>query len=352
MGQHRQQRTALGDRQAGEVTRTTKGVEAGADYQLHARGGDKTKPITMATHHMNGLSDQGAITETLDDAGLKRYRDHLKAAGYYLGNQLNNYTGLFDGALSDKAVGNRGIYSYDHKDVHDKIDKEYKSIGYDPKKKTYNGIPIDKLPEQMKTALGMQISFISENAVDDVNRQRGKTLREAFPDDTYEQRKARILDNPQSFASIDHQNRPIPDKHKASVTGQPPVPKPKIPTRKALKALAIAGLAAPTVVGTAASAAETTGRTQLAMNSGDVADWLQAGISAASLAADPVPVVGEFISTPADLTNVLIDQHREGGSTHTGSGRGGGTGNLKIGTNNGPRGRSGAQRDKRKKKTK
>ena len=278
MGQHRQQRTELGDRQAGEVTRTTKGVESGADYQLHARGGDMKKPITMATHHIDGLADQGAITETLDKAGLKRYREFLKTAGYYLGNQLNNYTGLFDGALSDKAVGNRGIFSYDHKDVHDKIDKEYKSIGYDPKKKTYNGIPIDKLPEEMKTALGMQISFISENAVDDVQRQRGRTLREAFPNDTYEQRKTRILDNPQSFASIDSQGRSIPEKHRASVTGQPPVPTPKPPTRKALKALAAAGVLAPTVLGTASSAAETTGRAQLARHTGDPMDWVQTGI--------------------------------------------------------------------------
>lgn len=215
MGQHRQQRTALGDRQAGEITRTTKGVESGADYQLQARGGDMKKPITMATHHIDGLSDQGAITETLDNAGLKRYREFLKTAGYYLGNQLNNYTGVFDGALSSKATEKRGIYSYDHKDVHDKVNKQFKGIGYDPKAKTYNGIPIDKLPEQMKTALGMQIAFISENSADEVQRTRSQTMIQAFPNDTYEQRKTRILDNPQSFASIDAQNRSIPDKFKA-----------------------------------------------------------------------------------------------------------------------------------------
>ncbi len=215
MGKHRQQRTALGDRQAGEVTRTTKGVESGADYQLHARGGDMSKPISMATHHRNGLSDQGAITETLDNAGLKRYREFLKTAGYYLGNQESNYTRLQDGAISSKGVEKRGIYSYDHKDVHDKVNKKFKSIGYDPKGKTYNGIPIDKLPEQMKTALGMQIACISENAADEVQSTRQQTLKTAFPNDTYEERKTRILDNPQSFASIDAQNRSIPDKFKA-----------------------------------------------------------------------------------------------------------------------------------------
>ena len=133
---------------------------------------------------------------------------------------------------------------------------------------------------------------------------------------------------------------------------RPGVPKPRArtklklpkPTRNAVKALAAAGLAAPSVFGYAASAAETTGRAQIARETGNVMDWVQTAISATSLAADPIPVVGEFISTPADLTNVLIDQHREGGSTLNGSGRGGGTGKIKIGTNNGPRGRWGARR--------
>ena len=215
MGQHRQQRTALGDLQAGQVTRTTKGVEVGADYQLHARGGDMSKTATMATHHLNGLADQGAITETMNKSQLDNYRDYLKTGTYHIGNQSNNYTGQFDGKLSSKATPKRGIYSYDHKDVHDKINKGFKGIGYDPTAKTFNGIPIKKLPEAMKQALGLQIAFISENASDEVQRTRSKTLRKAFPNDTYEQRKDRILNNPQSFASIDTKNRPVPDKYKS-----------------------------------------------------------------------------------------------------------------------------------------
>ena len=215
MGKHRQQRTALGDLQAGQITRTTKGVEVGADYQLHARGGDMNNPVTMATHHMNGLADQGAITETMGKSELDRYRNYLKTGTYYIGNQSNNYTGLYDGKLSSKATPKRGIYSYDHKDVHDKINKGFKGIGYDPKGKTFNGIPISKLPEPMKQALGLQIAFISENANDEVQRTRFKTMKQAFPNDTYEQRKDRILNNPQSFASIDPKNRPIEPKYKA-----------------------------------------------------------------------------------------------------------------------------------------
>jgi hypothetical protein len=213
--EHRQQRTALGDLQAGQVTRTTKGVEVGADYQLHARGGDMSNPVTMATHHLNGLADQGAITETMTKSQLDHYRDYLKTGTYYIGNQSNNYTGQYDGKMSPRGVQKRGIYSYDHKDVHDKITKGFQGIGYDPKGKTFNGIPISKLPEPMKHALGLQIAFISENANDEVQRARMNTLRQAFPNDTYEQRKDRILNNPQSFASIDTKKRPIPDKYKS-----------------------------------------------------------------------------------------------------------------------------------------
>lgn len=81
--------------------------------------------------------------------------------------------------------------------------------------------------------------------------------------------------------------------------------------RKSLKALAAAGLAAPSVLGTAASAAETTGRAQLARQTGNPVDWIQTAISGISGLADLVPAIGEFISTPADIANLTIDGHRE-----------------------------------------
>ena len=114
--------------------------------------------------------------------------------------------------------------------------------------------------------------------------------------------------------------------------------------RLALSGLAAAGLAAPSVLGTAASAAETGGRAKLAMETKNITDVVQTAISGLSLLADFVPGVGEFISTPADLTNTMIDQHRAGGSQFNGSGRGGGVQTATVGTNTGPRGRSGAKR--------
>jgi hypothetical protein len=119
--------------------------------------------------------------------------------------------------------------------------------------------------------------------------------------------------------------------------------------RRRVAGLALAGLAAPSVLGTAASAVETADRTNLAVQTGNPLDYVQAGVSGLSLAADYVPVVGEFISTPADLANSMIDQHRNGGSTLNGSGNrstrnGKNNGQVKVGTNNGNGGRSGAKR--------
>ena len=77
------------------------------------------------------------------------------------------------------------------------------------------------------------------------------------------------------------------------------------------KALAAAGLALPSVFGTAASAMETAERTKIAMETGNPLDQAQAGLAGLSLAGDAVPVVGEAVSTPADLLNFGIDEGRE-----------------------------------------
>ena len=70
-------------------------------------------------------------------------------------------------------------------------------------------------------------------------------------------------------------------------------------------------LPTPSMLGMAASAAETKMRTDKAMQTSNPLDKLQAGIAGTSLAADAVPIVGEAVSTPADLANVAIDEGRE-----------------------------------------
>lgn len=94
------------------------------------------------------------------------------------------------------------------------------------------------------------------------------------------------------------------------------VPKGLMPDRKALRAMAAAGLVAPSVLGTAASATETAGRVQLARQTGNPVDWIQAGIAGASSAGDVAgytgigAIPGEIVSTVADLANVAIDTAR------------------------------------------
>jgi len=87
--------------------------------------------------------------------------------------------------------------------------------------------------------------------------------------------------------------------------------------RAALTGLALGGIAALGPLGTAASAAETKGRFDIAQQTGDFADEAQAGLAGVSLAGDvasyfpPAAPIGEAISTTADVANVGIDLYRE-----------------------------------------
>lgn len=88
--------------------------------------------------------------------------------------------------------------------------------------------------------------------------------------------------------------------------------------RLKMTALAGAGLATYGAFGTAASAAETVGRAQIASKTMDPADIAQTGLSAASLLGDgiayiPTPVtqaIGNGLSMAADGGNMLIDGMR------------------------------------------
>ena len=87
--------------------------------------------------------------------------------------------------------------------------------------------------------------------------------------------------------------------------------------RKQLTALAAMGVTTYSALGSVASAAETAGRTQLAQQSGNPLDYVQAGLSGVSLAGDAVGVfppagpVGEAVSTVADVANIGIDTARD-----------------------------------------
>jgi len=83
-----------------------------------------------------------------------------------------------------------------------------------------------------------------------------------------------------------------------------------ISPRARIKALAIAS-AVPGFLGTAADAAETTARVDVARKSGNPVDWIQASISGITTATGATGV-GEVFGLPLELLNGSIDQHREG----------------------------------------
>ena len=86
--------------------------------------------------------------------------------------------------------------------------------------------------------------------------------------------------------------------------------------RKAMTALAAGGIAALGPLGTASSAAEVKGRTEIAAETDNFVDKAQAGIASLSLAGDvasytPIGAIpGAILSTAADATNVVIDGGR------------------------------------------
>jgi hypothetical protein len=89
-----------------------------------------------------------------------------------------------------------------------------------------------------------------------------------------------------------------------------------MPNRRALTALAAGGVATLGPLSTAASAAETAGRVQIAQQTKDPADIAQAGIAGVSTLADmgtyvPLTAVpAEAVSTAADGLNIIIDKAR------------------------------------------
>tara|TARA_Y100000401_G_C8299857_1_gene213421 strand:+ start:102 stop:1070 length:969 start_codon:yes stop_codon:yes gene_type:complete len=80
--------------------------------------------------------------------------------------------------------------------------------------------------------------------------------------------------------------------------------------RARIRSLAIAS-AIPGFLGTAADAAETTLRTDVAVKSGNPVDYIQAGISGVTTATGAVGFL-EPLGMPLELLNMSIDQHREG----------------------------------------
>ena len=113
------------------------------------------------------------------------------------------------------------------------------------------------------------------------------------------------------------QVQPAVDEKLREIKSTAVKPKPNLmPNRAALTAMAAGGLATLGPLSTAASAAETAGRMQIAQQTKDPADIAQAGIAGVSTLADmgtyfPLTAVpAEAVSTAADGFNIIIDKAR------------------------------------------
>ena len=160
---------------------------------------------------------------------------------------------------------------------------------------------LEYIPENHEVARALGPQMQSNNA------NRLAALEQYFnPDGTFDTKRlkadkdAGIFTLPKAGPATEFSTIPL-DISKGSVKFK----------RAQMTALAGAGLAGVSMLGTAASAAETVGRGQIAAETKDPMDIVQAGLSGLSLAGDVVPVVGEVVSTPADLLNMAIDRRRE-----------------------------------------
>jgi len=241
---HADQRAAKGDFQAGPTTRQDRGggrrLESDKNYKAMTTSGItpeglvKDWKVRTVPHHIADIDTFTDIFTGNTAEENARMRAQFNQGGIYPGNVSPNYTPVYDGAKSGKPshIASTGIYSYDHKDIHTGYNENRRKMGLVEKNKKlfWNGIPVEQLPPELKTAIGAQITFMDEMSVDVVERRRAQIFRAVSRSegDTYEQSKVRVMDNPESFASIDEQDRPVPDKVKGLVRGPTGKPSPKV----------------------------------------------------------------------------------------------------------------------------
>jgi hypothetical protein len=229
----------LKDRQESANSISTR-LEKDVKYEAMTTGGvtpegkKKDWKIRTIPHHVVDIGTAKDVFSGNTVIENARMRNQFQEGGIYPGNQSANYTPVYDGALSGdpKHIEKTGIYSYDHKDIHTIMDENRKKLGWKKIKNVWHwqGIPVPQLPPELKTSLFAQVAFLDEQAVIDVQRTRSQVFGAVSRSegDTYEQSKVRAMDNPESFASIDEQDRPVPDKVKDLVRGPTGKPSPKV----------------------------------------------------------------------------------------------------------------------------
>ena len=237
-------RAAVGDFQSGPLTRERRGggrrLESDINYKAMATGGVpytglvKDRKVQTVPHHLSDIDTAKDIFTNNTTTENNQIRSALNEGGIYPGNTGPNYTPVYDGAKSGKPkhVTETGIYSYDHKDIHTKYNKNREKLGWKRIKNVWHwqGIPVPDLPPDLKITLYSQLAFMDELSVDAVQRTRSQIFRAVSTSegDTYEQSKIRAMENPESFASIDEQGRPVPESKKGMLRGPSGKPTPKV----------------------------------------------------------------------------------------------------------------------------
>lgn len=185
-------------------------------------------------------------------------------------------------------------------DVHDEAHRMGRRLNIDPQTVNFEGYSNDDLFKYAKNTLAPSIKEIDD------------TLGFVSPVKSVGQAGAIARGKQPTVPGIEFKNSPFTPFRQANQA------KRIQNLRKTARLAAGAGVLGVGFLGTAASASETATRTQIASETGDIADKIQAGISGISLAADvatynPLTAIpGTVISTGADVINLSIDAFRQG----------------------------------------
>lgn len=257
---------------------------------------------------------------------LGRIRESKKA--------VNSAIRLEAAAQWDELVGDRSktiniknrTYTFEqylNKEVrdHSRLTKQKAAEAVDLEKSLGHGTPTTDTPRYAE-------SYTQQFAEDPSGNYSSQDYTP--PDQTERLRRAGLAGSPEEAAKLHVGTTDIggrlPDTEIENVLKAKPEPEVlkqiRIQNMRKLAGVsAAAGLTGISILGTGASAAETKTRTDIASETGDLADKIQAGISGLSLAADvasynPVAAIpGAIISTGADALNIGIDMFRQG-ATH------------------------------------
>ena len=209
-------RGVTGDVQAGRQGLAIR-MESRPEYLAKQRGQtaatlDRKTPATMAPHHRTGIQDQTAFMEGLTPKQAAKRRSTMAQGGLHIGNVEANLESLYDGDLS-KAGRAQGIFSSDHRDVHQQSENLRKRYGIKTNKNdrsldTYHGKPIKDLPNNLRRDLQIQLGLADEQIINSIQKGRFDAIKRAYPKLPYDQLKKLIIEMPDKVANLSTKVKP------------------------------------------------------------------------------------------------------------------------------------------------